>query len=40
MRYKTIAIKPELKQSLDSRKLCPTETYDHLIRRLLGNDSQ
>ena len=31
----TIAIKPETKQKMDTVKLCPTETYDHLIGRLL-----
>ena len=35
MRYTTIGIYDETKAKLDDMKLCPTETYDHLVKRLI-----
>ena len=32
---KNIVIKENTKEMLDGMKLCPTETYDHLINRVL-----
>lgn len=34
---KLIVIKEEVKQKLDDLKLCPTETYNNVIQRLLEN---
>jgi hypothetical protein len=34
--YTTVGITPELKQQLDDLKLCKCESYEHLIRRVLG----
>ena len=35
MTNKTIAITEEVKEKLINLKLCPTETYDNIIYRLL-----
>ncbi len=34
--FVSIGITPELKNFLDSKKLCRGESYDELIRRLMG----
>jgi hypothetical protein len=36
--YTTVGITIELKDKLNCIKLCPTETYEHLIRRILESN--
>lgn len=36
-RLRTIGVKSETKRKLDKFKLCPTESYDHLLNRLVSN---
>lgn len=36
----TIAIKEETKEALKGLRICPTETFDNVIQRLLKNESK
>jgi hypothetical protein len=38
--FTSIGLKRELKQELDELKLCPMESYGHIIRRLIDNNVQ
>ena len=37
MTYTTIGVYEQTKTELDEIKLCPTETYDHLLQRIIKN---